>query len=303
MTGMRGGPQTGDRERDVPGGMRRVGVELREIPPDHEADHAVVGDFAAGKLARVLSVAQDHDPVGQFDYLAETVGNVEDAHPVGAEILDHFKEPLRLALGETGGRFVHDEKPGLDREGLRDFDELLTADRQVADEGRRIEVESDPVEKRPGTRRDLALVDETPFHRLPSEEEIGSDAEIRRQVQFLVDQGDAPGEPLLDGTDLHRLPVEPDFPGVRSLHPREDLHERAFPGAVLTEHGHHLARSDGETHVVEGAHSGKGLPDSRDLQQIRHGRETSKSPALGENFVQTEIRRRSRIKLGGGASL
>ena len=56
-----------------------MGVELREITPDHEVDDAVMRHGTALQFSRVSPVAENHDAVGQFENFTETMGDVEDA--------------------------------------------------------------------------------------------------------------------------------------------------------------------------------------------------------------------------------
>ena len=44
------------------------------------------------------------------------------------------------AVGERGGRLVHDQHAGVEGDRLRDVDELLLADAQLADRPARVEV-------------------------------------------------------------------------------------------------------------------------------------------------------------------
>jgi hypothetical protein len=133
----------------------------------------------------------------------------------------------------------------------------LPADREIADQGRGIEIETNALEQFPRAERDFALVDEPAFHRFATKEEIRPDAEIGGKIELLMDQGDAEGKSFLDRADLHGSPVEPDRAGVRQLHAGEDFHQGAFARAVFPEHGDDLARADRKTHVVQCAHAGE----------------------------------------------
>ena len=84
---------------------------------------------------------------------------------------------------------------------------------------------------------DAPSVDKTPAMRLPAQEDIGADAEILRQVQFLVDQDNAESESVMHGRDLDSIAIQMDRSRVGPVHACEDLHQRAFAGAVFADDG------------------------------------------------------------------
>ena len=63
------------------------------------------------------------------------------AAPRSRSVRDHAEQPLDLDAGQRGGRLVHDQHAGVERERLGDLDDLLVGDRQAA--GRPLGVERD----------------------------------------------------------------------------------------------------------------------------------------------------------------
>ena len=53
------------------------------------------------------------------------------------------EKPLHLVGGERGRRLIEDQDTRLDRERLRDFDQLLVGHRKAAHDGRRIKVDAE----------------------------------------------------------------------------------------------------------------------------------------------------------------
>ena len=70
--------------------------------------------------------------------------------------------------------------------------------------------------------------------RFAAEVDVLGDRQIRRQRQFLVDDGDAVRFRRQRPVDMDRLAVDEDFrPGVRDVGPGQDFHQRRLSGAVL----------------------------------------------------------------------
>ena len=59
------------------------GLAVEQIAADHQLHHLVVPDLLALQSAGVLPIAQGDDAVGDLLYLAEPVGNIDDADPLG----------------------------------------------------------------------------------------------------------------------------------------------------------------------------------------------------------------------------
>ena len=70
--------------------------------------------------------------------------------PSAARLRTMRKRRVALGRREGGGRLVHDEDAGVERERLGDLDELLLADAQAADAGVRVELDAEAVEEAPG---------------------------------------------------------------------------------------------------------------------------------------------------------
>ncbi len=74
------------------------------------------------------------------------------------------------------------------------------------------------------------------------------------------------GEAIAD-----RLAVQQDLPFIRMIHAVQDLHQRAFARAVLTQKGMDLAGLHVKVDVVIGKHTGKLLGDAAHLQAVDPG--------------------------------
>ena len=108
--------------------------------------------------------------------------------------------------------------------------------------------------------------------RLPAEENIRSDVQVSREVQFLVDESDAQpfGGPHIGNADS--LSFDLYLSLVRLVYPGQALHERALASAIFPHHSHHFARAKGRTHLLECAYAAEALADRASFKQrLRRG--------------------------------
>jgi hypothetical protein len=100
--------------------------------------------------------------------------------------------------------------------------------------------------------------------RLAAQEEIAGHAHQRDEVDLLVDGGD-PG--VLGGEwggERHRLALIGEFAFVRVVDAGENLDQRRFAGAVLTDKRVHLARAGREGDLLQRRDAGESLGQSTD---------------------------------------
>src|SRR5262249_32980058 len=103
--------------------------------------------------------------------------------------------------------------------------------------------------------------------RLTAQEQVGGNAQVLRQVQFLVDQRDPSPQRVGDAGKAARLTIEQYLAGLGRKEPGEDLHQRRFPGPILADDGEHLPRIQVETDPVEGLNPWEMLADLTDLKE------------------------------------
>ena len=95
---------------------------------------SIVASFVCHRID-VLPVAHDRDAVRDLGKLLEPMGDVDDAHPLVAQLADDAEEFLDFRLGERRRRLIHDEHLGVEGERLGDLDHLLFGNGQVSNFG------------------------------------------------------------------------------------------------------------------------------------------------------------------------
>ena len=137
----------------------------------------------------------------------------------------------------------------VERQRLGDLDHLPLGERQARDRRVGREIGAEPVEQRraPSARM---LARSTSFsgpprQRLAADEDVGGDVEIVEEVEFLVDEGDAGRDGVVDGQRRRaRRRRRGSMPALGAVDAAEDLHQRRLAGAVLADEADHLAGRD-----------------------------------------------------------
>jgi hypothetical protein len=139
---------------------------------------------------------------------------------------------------------------------------LLFGDRAGVDRG----VERDGVvfelrERLTGEGATFAAVDPAEPPGFLAKQDVFLDAEVRRQVQFLVDHRD-PASPRVQRIGgAKRRALELEVARVRHVRAAEDLHQRAFAGAILPDERVDFTGSNLQRDILECACGAEALPN------------------------------------------
>jgi hypothetical protein len=104
-----------------------------------------------------------------------------------------------------------------------------------------------------------------PKNRFHPEEDVLRDREVRREVQFLVNDGDSGRLRLRRISEVHLVSAKLDDTRIRPLRAGDDLHQGAFAGTVLAHDGVNRSLFHVKTDVLQGAYARVGLGDPTDL--------------------------------------
>ena len=158
--------------------------------------------------------------------------------PLVAQGTRDGEEAVDLVPGQSGRRFVHDEDLGVQRDGLRDFDDLLVSDRQAVGQLGGVDRHFEAVEELLGVAPHGRVVDEAeaPPGLTPHVDVLG-DRQVGEQGGFLVDHRDSGGLRFRGGLEAHRLALDQELSGVWLVDAGEDLHERRLTCAVFAGQG------------------------------------------------------------------
>ena len=245
------------------------GIEVSEIAADHRANEPAGRRLRQGSGHHRAPVLEHSDPVGNRLNFDHPVRDVDDRHPLGAELAHEIEQAGRIDPVESRGRLVHDEDSGVDRQRLGDFDNLLVGDRKVR--GQRIgrDRRAEPPQEAAGLIVHGPPVEDAETGGFDAEKDVLRHRAMRQQAQLLVDDADAcaPGGDRVRKRDLSS--IEPDGPAVGPVNAAEDLDQRRFPRAVLAAEGVNLAARAAEADGVERLHAWKRLTDVEHFERER----------------------------------
>ncbi len=249
-------------ERDVTDRHGPLGKHRRELAADHHPDERCAIDVAARAGPDRLAIAEHGDAIGDGEHFVEAVRDVDDAAAVRLEQRDDREQALDFPLGQRRRRLVHDDDLRVGADRLRDLDDLLLGHAQRLDEAGRIDRRANPLEERGGVPRSSRPIQPTP--RAPGLErhrDVLGDGEVGKERRLLVDGRDAEraGE-----TGIHLgddAAVDDELAPFGGLGTGDDLDEGRLAGAVFTDEGVHLARTEFEGDALEGPDAGERLGD------------------------------------------
>jgi hypothetical protein len=213
-----------------------LGEDRVDSAADHQRDEGVLGDLVHAPLADHLAVAEHGVAVRDAEDLVELVADEEDGLAVGLEPLDEREELGDLVVRERGGRLVHDDDAGVDRERAGDGHEVRVGDTEVAEPRARVDGGADAGEHGAGVRDHALPVDQPEAGaRGMAEEDVSRRPKGRRRARSPGGWGDAGRGGDVRRGEADRLAVERDVAGVGLVDAGEDLDQRRLAGAVLAD--------------------------------------------------------------------
>jgi hypothetical protein len=212
-----------------------------------------------------LVAAQHRDPVGDALHLGQAVGDVDHRGAGGRDLAHLLEQKAALDGRQRLGRLVEDEHLGLERQGLRDLDQLAIGHAQLADPRRRVDRGCAdhgqllprpwprPQERRPPAARHRE------HHRL-------GDREVLEDGEVLID--DRHSQRLRGGGRrlLHDVAADLDHAPVGQRRAGGHRHQGRLARAVLAHESVDLALDDLEADALERHDPGVRLDDVREAE-------------------------------------
>ncbi len=136
------------------------------------------------------AIAQHSNVIGNRQQLLQAVRNVNDRHAVRSQVADDAEEYGDLRRAQGGGRLVHHQDADIAGQRLGDFDNLLLAQRQLPDQRARVDRVLQPRQQLAGPIFLLPFVEHAVDGQFARQIDVLRHAEVRAEVQFLVDHAD-----------------------------------------------------------------------------------------------------------------
>ncbi len=266
-----GAGQSVDLEHHVADLGRSLGVQVADLATDHAGDHLVDGRLGDRLGADVLAVAHHRDRVAEREDLVEAVGDEDQGATLVAQAAGDREQPLDLDAAQGCGRLVHDQQGRVERDGLRDLDDLLVGDGEAARRATGVDRDAQPLEEALGLGVHRRPVDPAgAAERLAAHEDVLGDRQVGEQRRLLVDHRDAGRLGLGGRAEVDVVTLEPERAAVALVDARHDLDQRGLAGAVLPDERVDRAGVDGQAARPQGTHGAERLGDVRQLED-RYG--------------------------------
>ena len=181
------------------------------------------------------------------------------------EHAQHLEQLVGLGRRQHRGRLVEHEDFGAAHQRFQDLDPLLQADRQFADDGVGIDLETvfAPEFGELLADRASALGEQRPA--LGAEHHVFEHAQRRHQHEMLENHADAVADRFARRADPDRLAVDADLAGVGFIEAVEDRHQRRFAGPVFADDAVDDAALDDQIDVVVGVNRPEALVDANEF--------------------------------------
>ena len=268
-----GGERTG-LEHDVAdlGGL--APASQLDVPAHHQRRELAARHVGGADGRDRAPAAEDGDAVGDGRHLVELVGDEDDRAVLRRHRPERREETLRLLRRQHRRRLVEDQDPRLAVERLEDLHPLLLADGELPDLRPRVDRQPEAVAE----LGDRAL-DAPPMEQeraadvaVVAEDDVLRDGERLDEPEVLVHHPDPRVERVARRRQRDGPAVQLELALVGVVQARQDVRERALPGAVLAEQRVHLADRHLEVDGVVRDHAGEALRDPAHRNRRRIGR-------------------------------
>ncbi len=191
----------------------------------------------------------------------------QNADAAAGELTHDPKQDVDFVGIEAGGRFVQDQhaRRHVDRAGNRN--EVLHGNRVIAERCADVDGEPEAAQESGCVPAHDAVAHQPEPRRLSAKEQVFGNVEIGKEIDLLIDGGNARFHCLLGIArhDFHA--IEPDGAGIALNDPGDSLDQRRLAGAVLAQQRVDLAGTQLKIDTVKRALPQKTFGQARDFEQ------------------------------------
>ena len=170
--------------------------------------------------------------------------HVQNRRPLPLEGAEHIEQMIGLRIRQRGRRLVEHENLAFECEGARHLQQLAMRRRQGLGGRIRIDTQGQPIENRARALAHLRVTQPAARMQFAAGEDIGADAQVGEREHLLIDHADAAIDRVARARHFERLVAPADVAALGPNDARENLQQRRFAGAVLTDNRVRLALGD-----------------------------------------------------------
>ena len=175
---------------------------------------------------------------------------------------------VHFLIVEGCGGLIEDDQFRLEVQRLADLQQLLLAGLEIRDHGVRIDLHAQSLEQFLRFRAHALLVQHAHLIGIfPVQEHVLKDLEVVEQVQFLMHERDPQLLGLRDRDVFELLPVKFDRTAVPWQDTGQNIHQRRFSRAVLSQKGMDFAALYSELYAFQNGDAAERLPYVSHFQQ------------------------------------
>ena len=133
----------------------------------------------------------------------------DDASAFLAQLREDAEQTFDLGRRQSRGRLIQDDDARAGEQHARQLDELLHADREIAEPRARVDVEPEVLEFfRRALGHPSPCDDAHSIHGLAAEKNVLGDGQFRRDAQLLMHHADASRQGVARRAEMNFLPVD-----------------------------------------------------------------------------------------------
>ena len=240
-----------------PFGLR---VQGAHVTSDHGPDDAFDGHVGHHVGHHGPAVTHHGHPLASSEDVGQPVGNEEHGGSLGAQRLDHLEKALHFRIGKGGRGLVHDDHPSVERERLRDLDNLLVGHGQPTGQGGDVQVHSQAIQDLVHHVVHRVPVDAPPRAQgLAPNEDVLRHRDIGEKRGLLVDDGDPNRTGRRRPVQREILAVQGDPARIGPVDAGKDFHQGRLACAVFSHERVSLTGIEGDRTVRQRVHRPEGL--------------------------------------------
>ena len=233
-------------------------LQSRWLGPDHQTTETCVRLFSRIAHARQLAAAQHGASAAQRPNFVQLVRDVQNAHALADQLVQHHKEFLHSLRCQHRSRLVQNQELGFGQQSADDLHPLHLAHAQRVHRALGLQVQAVLA----GLGHD-ALGHFGQAQRLvQTQPHVFGHGERVKQAEVLKHHADAQLAGFLRVADVDRLAVEHHLAFIGLDRAVDDFHKCGFARAVFAQYGMGLAGHHGQRHVLIGHHARVALGDA-----------------------------------------
>ena len=198
---------------------------------------------------------------GNVEDLCQTVGDINDADALFAQIAHHAEQAFYFVEGERGGGFVQNQQTGMTQNAPQNLYQLLLGDGKAAGLAAKIQI---PADARHGIHQ---LFMQLRLAFIKADDDIFFHRHIGEEQRLLRHHIDPLRQSVGGAVQRHGRAVDGQLALIVAVDPHDDLHQGGFARAVAADKRQHLTGHHVQINALENGVQSKRFINAAHSQQ------------------------------------